>query len=82
MLRVEEEELLHQNNFTLYFGQKGDMTMAIRYKIVGKGMTFRLAGSFGLKSLADKKARQIRNLRKKANKPYKSIKVKKYDASR
>ena len=53
--------------------------MAIRYVIDGKGkkMTFRNAGSFGLKSLAEKKACQIRKIRKEAGVPYKSIKVKK-----
>ena len=33
--------------------------MATRYKIVGKGMTFRNAGSYGLRSLAENKARYI-----------------------
>ena len=56
--------------------------MAKRYKIVGKGMTFRNAGSFGLKTLAEKRARAIRKVRKEAGVPYKSIKVKKYDASK
>jgi len=56
--------------------------MVKRYKIVGKGQTFRNAGSFGLKTLAEKKARQIRKSRKEAGRSYKSIKVKKYDASK
>ena len=56
--------------------------MATRYKIVGKGMTFRNAGSYGLKELAEKKAKEIRRLRKEAGAPYKSIKVKKFDASK
>jgi len=53
--------------------------MAIRYKIVGRNMSFKNAGSFGLKSLAEKKARKIRKLRKDAGLPYKSIKVKKFE---
>ena len=60
----------------------GKNKMAKRYKIVGKGMTFRNAGSFGLKTLAEKRARAIRKVRKEAGVPYKSIKVKKYDASK
>ena len=56
--------------------------MVTRYKIVGKGMTFSNAGSFGLKSLAEETAREIRNIRKKADVSYKSIGVKKYDASK
>jgi len=56
--------------------------MAIRYKIIGKGMTFRNAGSFGLKSLALNKASKIRKIRMEAGVPYKSIKVKKFDASK
>ena len=56
--------------------------MATRYKIVGKGKTFKNAGSFGLKNLAEKRARQIRKSRKEAGVFYKSIKVKKYDASK
>ena len=53
-----------------------------RYAIVGRNMTFRNAGTFGLKSLAEKKARQIRKSRKDAGFPYKSIKVKKVDVTR
>jgi len=53
--------------------------MAIRYKIVGKNQKFTNAGSFGLKSLAQKKARRIIKARKEAGASYKSIKVKKYD---
>jgi len=56
--------------------------MVKRYKIVGKNMTFRNAGSYGLRSLAEKKARQIRKIRKEAGVLYKSIKVKKFDASK
>ena len=53
--------------------------MATRYKIVGRNMTFRNQGSFGLKSLAEERARKIR---KEGGANYKSIKVKKYDASK
>ena len=56
--------------------------MATRYKIIGKGMTFRNAGSYGLRSLAEKKSRQIRKIRKEGGASYKSIKVKKFDASK
>lgn len=62
--------------------EKEEKIMVKRYKIVGKGQTFRNAGSFGLKTLAEKKARQIRKSRKEAGRSYKSIKVKKYDASK
>jgi len=56
--------------------------MATRYKIVGRNMTFRNQGSFGLKSLAEERARKIRKIRKEGGANYKSIKVKKYDASK
>jgi len=53
--------------------------MVKRYKIVGRGMTFRNAGTFGLKSLAQKKANAIKKVRKEAGRGYKSIKVKKVE---
>ena len=61
---------------------KEEKIMAIRYKVVGRNMTFRNQGSFGLKSLANKRVKEIRKLRKEAGVPYKSIKVKKFDASK
>ena len=53
--------------------------MVKRYKIIGKNMKFSNAGSFGLKSLAEKKCKQIKKTRKEAKVPYKSVKVKKYE---
>ena len=50
--------------------------MVKRYKIVGRNMKFSKAGSFGLKSLAEKKCKQIRKVRKEARVPYKSVRVK------